>query len=92
MGINISSAKAQANKARDCSSELSKIRNYFNQKKSELNSAWRADEIKYINNAIEKMNQKLNRVSSELDSIASDIISVAYEIKQEEEKEEKDKA
>jgi len=92
MGISIVSAKFQASKARGYADDVSRVKNNINNKRSDINSAWHADEVKYINAAIEKMNQKLTKVSSELDAIASDIVSVAYEIKREEEEKERAKA
>jgi uncharacterized protein YukE len=92
MGINMNSAKRNSSKAREYASDMDRIKNNLNQKKADLMSAWRADEMKYVNNAIEKTNQKLNSISSELDAIAADILSVAYEIKQEEEERERQAA
>jgi uncharacterized protein YukE len=85
MGINVSLANSQANKISEYESTLREIKGSLNNFKVYLNSAWQAQEMIYINNAIDSINREITSLSSSLDSLSSDIIRTANEIRREEE-------
>ena len=85
MSINISFENSQANKISDYISNLREMRNKLNEIKNNLNNAWRAEEMLYINNNIESIETEISRLWSTLDSLSADIITTALEIKREEE-------
>lgn len=88
MGINVSLAKSQANKISNYESVLKSIKSNLNGLKCNLNNEWQAQEMVYINNAIDNINSDISRSASALDSLSHDISNTAYEIKEEEEERE----
>ncbi|WP_223592659.1 WXG100 family type VII secretion target [Neobacillus bataviensis] len=84
MKINVGAASSQASRIREYSSELREVRNKLTALQGSLSSGWQAEEIRYINQSIEKINREIVSASSVLNSIAPDIVSAAYEIKREE--------
>jgi predicted nucleic acid-binding Zn-ribbon protein len=85
MGINVGLASSQAESIRQYASALRDIRNSLNQYKASLNNAWQADEMHYVNLAIDQVIQLAQSLSADLDSVSGEIVSVANEIRQEEE-------
>lgn len=88
MGVNVGLARSQANKMRDYASDLRDIRNSMKDFRANLNYLWQAEEMIYINNAIDKIDMEILHLYNLIDSLGDDIISVAYEIKREEEERE----
>lgn len=84
MGINVGRAISQANALGSYADQLIDIKRRLNQFKGTVNNGWKADEVTYLNSAIDRINNEITRISNQLDSINSAIISVAYEIRQEE--------
>ena len=85
MGVNVGLARSQARKMHDYVSNLRNIRNSMKDFKTNLNYLWQAEEMIYINNAIDKIDMEILHLYNLIDSLGDDIISVAYEIKREEE-------
>ncbi|RJX39132.1 hypothetical protein D3P09_16705 [Paenibacillus pinisoli] len=85
MGINVVQANSQASSISRYASDLRGIKSSLLQYKSEINSAWQSREMKYVNQALDKLNIELSTICSDLDSLSSDIVAVAREIQQEEE-------
>jgi uncharacterized protein YukE len=85
MGINVGLALSQAAKLREQADALLGIKTSLLHVKSSLNSSWQAEEMVYIQRALDSINQEIGALSSELDSLSSTIQATAYEIKREEE-------
>ncbi|MFD0671941.1 hypothetical protein [Cohnella sp. GCM10027633] len=86
MGISVSSAQSQANSLRAQATAIRDLANSLHNEKGDLNVAWQASEMKYVNMAIERIVIELRDLGTEIDSIAGDVVSVAYEIKAEEDR------
>lgn len=89
MGISVSLANKQAKSIRSNASELRIIQNNLKKIKADLNKCWIAEEMTYINLALDNAIGKLSSLAAKLDGISSDVISVAEQIKREEEEEER---
>ncbi|MCD1257381.1 hypothetical protein B5M42_000840 [Paenibacillus athensensis] len=85
MGINVEAARSQANRLSQYASTLNEVYRNLESLRVNLNQAWQADEMTYINAAITQMLNELSVCSSSLSSIGSDVYAVALEIKHEEE-------
>ena len=64
-------------------SSLRNSSNSLNGFKASLNFEWQAEEMKYINNAIDSINRKIIKLASDIDSIDSDIECNVQEIRAE---------
>lgn len=87
MGINVGEAVRQANKLENSADNLRVANNSLESLQSTLNSAWQADEMVYVNRAINEINKDLLNIVNQLNKVESQIVSTAYEIKREEERE-----
>lgn len=87
MGINVGEAVRQANKLENYADNLRVANNSLESLQSTLNSAWQADEMVYVNRAINEINKDLLNIVNQLNKVESQIFSTAYEIKREEERE-----
>ncbi len=85
MGINVELANAQAGTCRNYAAELRELRNSLLQFKSGLDQAWQAEEMQYVNDAIDQILHEIYGVSNQIDELGGDVISVANEIRREEE-------
>jgi uncharacterized membrane protein YukC len=90
--INISLANNQIGSLNNYADELRTACNNLQSYKKALNNNWIAQEMIYINLAIEKILSELGSLSSDLHGEANDINSSAKEIKAAEEKAAKEKA
>jgi archaellum component FlaC len=84
MGIGLWLANRQANQVRKNMELLNRVNNSLSSLKTDLNNNWQAQEMVYINIAIEKYLSEVSNLSSKLSSLYSDIIDVANQIAQEE--------
>jgi uncharacterized protein YukE len=89
MGIDVSRATSQAHKINEYAAQLRDTQNALNNYKANLNSAWQAEEMIYVNRAIDNINSEINNLSSTLDSLGNDIVTTANEIRREEEERER---
>lgn len=85
MGVNIGFANAQGGKLKEYATRLQEAKTGLHTLKASLHQGWQAEEIRYINNAIENMERELEIVIKELRAVGSDVSSIANEIKREEE-------
>jgi len=85
MGINVEAARTQANRLSQYASTLNEVYRNLESLRVNLNQAWQADEMAYINVAIGQMLGELSSCSSSLSSLSSDVYAVALEIRHEEE-------
>ncbi|XID94300.1 hypothetical protein ACF3MZ_07185 [Paenibacillaceae bacterium WGS1546] len=84
MGINVGAAVSQASSLSGYASALSGIVNSLGHNKALLAQAWNAEEMRYVQLALDRIANELALASSELQSLSGDIVSVANEIRQEE--------
>ncbi|WP_186577129.1 hypothetical protein [Aquibacillus kalidii] len=92
MGISISAAINQAEKLENTADGLQKVANSLITIKSDVNIAWKAQEVWRVNSVIESYIADIKRLSTDLQSLKSDIINTAYDIKREEEERERAEA
>jgi uncharacterized protein YukE len=85
MKINVGLAYSQANRISDYAQELNEIKSRLQDFKGNLNSGWQAQEMMYINNAINSISREISELQTLLFSIGPDIVAAANEIKREEE-------
>ncbi|MBT2691804.1 WXG100 family type VII secretion target [Bacillus sp. ISL-55] len=85
MKINVGQAYSQANRISDYAQELNEIKSRLQDFKGNLNSGWQAQEMTYINNAINSISREISELQTLLFSIGPDIVAAANEIKSEEE-------
>jgi uncharacterized protein YukE len=85
MGISLSSAYSQAAKAGGAADSAESIAVKLNNLQATLNANWNADEMKIVNQAIDKMERDLRQQARLLQTLESDIQDVAREIQREEE-------
>lgn len=85
MKINVGQAYAQANRINEYAQELNEIKSRLQDFKGNLNSGWQAQEMVYINNAINSISREISELQTLLFSIGPDIVAVANEIRREEE-------
>jgi len=85
MGIDISRARYQANRISNCANVLRDTRRSLESFRESLNPAWQAEEMIYVNRAIQSITNEMSSLASTLSSLESEIISIAYQIKSEEE-------
>lgn len=84
MGISVFWARSQANDISGNASELRTIKSKLENIKGDINNGWTAEEIAYVNSAIDAIGQKLTNLATKLDGISSDIVAAAEQIKREE--------
>ena len=84
MSINVNLANAQANQLSTNISQLSQAKNNLEDYKNSLNSNWQADEMSFINQAIERIMEQINSTMNAIDSLVNDVRDTAAEIKREE--------
>lgn len=89
MGINVQAAHSQANKINHYASTLRDVQQHLTQTRGSLNNGWQAQEMLYVNQAIEEMCRDMTALASKLEGISSDISSAADGIRREEEAKEK---
>ncbi|MBI0578058.1 hypothetical protein IEC97_11875 [Neobacillus cucumis] len=92
MGINVHAAHSQANKISHYASTLRDVQQHLVRARGNLNHGWQAQEMLYVNQAIEQMSREMAALASKLEGISSDISSAADGIKREEEAKEKAEA
>ena len=85
MKINVGQAYSQANRISEYAQELNEIKSRMQDFKGNLNSGWQAQEMMYINNAINSISREISELQTLLFSIGPDIVAAANEIKREEE-------
>ncbi|WP_226086176.1 hypothetical protein [Mesobacillus sp. S13] len=85
MKINVGQAYSQANRISGYAQELNEIKSRLQDFKGNLNSGWQAQEMTYINNAINNISREISELQTLLFSIGPDIVAAANEIKREEE-------
>ncbi|MBT2678664.1 hypothetical protein J7E38_06585 [Bacillus sp. ISL-35] len=85
MKINVGQAYAQANRISDYAQELNEIKSRLQDFKGNINSGWQAQEMVYINNAINSISREISELQTLLFSIGPDIVAAANEIRREEE-------
>lgn len=85
MKINVGQAYSQANRISGYAQELNEIKSRLQDFKGNLNSGWQAQEMTYINNAINSISREISELQTLLFSIGPDIVAAANEIKREEE-------
>lgn len=85
MKINVAQAYAQASRISDYAQDLNDLKSRLQDFKVNLNSGWKADEMVYINNAIDSISREISELQAALFTIGPDIVSVAKEISTEEE-------
>jgi uncharacterized protein YukE len=83
--INVGQAYSQANRISDYAQDLNDIKSRLQDFKGNLNSGWQAQEMVYINNAINSISREISELQTLLFSIGPDIVAAANEIKREEE-------
>jgi uncharacterized phage infection (PIP) family protein YhgE len=83
--IDVAQAYAQANKISNYASSLNEIKSRMLDFKGNLNSGWQAEEIAYINKAIDSISREISELQTLLLTISPDIVAVANEIRREEE-------
>ena len=84
MSINVNLANAQADQLSTNISQLSQAKNNLEDYKNSLNSNWQADEMSFINQAIERIMEQINSTMNAIDSLVNDVRDTAAEIKREE--------
>jgi len=84
MSINVNLANAQANQLSTNISQLSQAKNNLEDYKNSLNSNWQADEMSFINQAIDRIMEQINSTMNAIDSLVNDVRDTAAEIKREE--------
>lgn len=85
MAINVNLAQSQANQISSYVDVLKTVRNDLHSFHSNINNAWSAEEMIYVNRAIENINREISNLSSALDELGRSIASTAREIRKEEE-------
>lgn len=85
MKINVAQAFSQANRISEYAQELNAVKSGLQDFKGNLNSGWKADEVVYINQAIDSITREVSELQAMLFTIGPDIVSAANEIKNEEE-------
>ncbi|NKE04637.1 hypothetical protein [Mesobacillus selenatarsenatis] len=85
MKINVGQAYSQANRISGYAQELNEIKSRLQDFKGNLNNGWQAQEMTYINNAINSISREISELQTLLFSIGPDIVAAANEIKREEE-------
>lgn len=85
MKINVGQAYSQANRISDYAQDLNDIKSRLQDFKGNLNSGWKAEEMSYVNNAIDSISRGISELQTLLFTIGPDIVSVANEIRREEE-------
>lgn len=89
MGINVVQARHQAQVLASQAKNLHEISNQIVSYESMLNSYWQAEEMKFVNQAINKIQIELRITAATLTQLESTIIHTAQMIRQEEEEEER---
>ncbi|CEG29383.1 hypothetical protein [Bacillus sp. B-jedd] len=89
MGINVGQARHQAQVLASQAKNLHEISNQIVSYESMLNSYWQAEEMKYVNQAINKIEIELRSTAATLTQLESIIIHTAQMIRQEEMEEER---
>ncbi|CAM4339047.1 WXG100 family type VII secretion target [Paenibacillus tarimensis] len=84
MGINVGLASSQAGQLRQQASELSASLNNLAQFKAQLGQGWKAEEVAYINQAIDSIHKEITQLAAALNSLGGDIVQTAQEIREEE--------
>ena len=77
--------KKREGKSMNYGNSLRDISRSLNSFKANLNNDWQAEEMQYINNAIDSINRELLSLAANLDSLSSDISYTAQEIRREDE-------
>ncbi|MDQ6595109.1 hypothetical protein E2K98_03950 [Bacillus salipaludis] len=85
MGINVHAAHSQANKISHYASTLRDVQQHLVRARGNLNNGWQAEEMLYVNQAIEQMSRDMAALASKLEGISSDVRSAANDINREEE-------
>lgn len=85
MKINVSQAYSQANRISEYASSLNDIKSRLLDFKGNINSGWQAEEMVYINKAIDSISREISELQALLLTIGPDIVEAANEIKREEE-------
>lgn len=83
--IDVGLAVAQASRLRAYADTLRGIKGELGNIGGSLSHSWQAEEMVFVQNAINKINIEISNVSSELMSLGSSIQAAAYEIRREEE-------
>lgn len=89
MGINVGQARHQAQELASQAKYLHEISNQIVSYESMLNSYWQAEEMKYVNQAINKIQIEVRSTAAKLTQLGSNILHTAQMISQEEMEEER---
>lgn len=84
MSVDVNSANYQAGQLRNYSLQLNSISDSLKNYKSTIDTNWKGDEVKLIDNAIDKINRRIQNLQQNLNSTANNIINSANQIRQEE--------
>ena len=84
MAINTWLVNSQSSKLQDCSSKFANIGRGMTNVKENIGCHWQADEMSYVNFAIEEIINDISKLRDELEELNIDIRAVANEIVAEE--------
>ena len=84
MSIDMGAVSKQVEMLRKCRDEIIVIKSQLLSRKEELNNIWCANEMQYINIAIDKIDASLLAVSRDIENVQKEINSAANEILEEE--------
>lgn len=82
--INEKLTNKQINNISTYINNLNKAKNKIISLEKEINSSWKADEVRYINNALDKVTLEITKVTKMMDSLKIDISKALSSIKGEE--------
>lgn len=82
--INEKLTNKQINNISTYINNLNKAKNKIISLEKEINSSWKADEVRYINNALDKVTLEIAKVTEMMNSLKYDISKALISIKGEE--------
>ncbi|WP_251551954.1 hypothetical protein [Neobacillus muris] len=88
MKLDVANETAKARRIGNYEDTLQSIKNSLEGFKTNVNSGWKAEEMRYFNSAIDQVTSRLAKIAPQLSSIESDIISTAKAIRREEDEKE----
>ncbi len=84
MSVDINLANYQAGQLRNYSLQLNGVVDSLKNYKSTIDINWQGNEVKLIDNAIDKINRRIQNLQQNMNSTANNIINSANQIRQEE--------
>ena len=85
MAIDLDAIRAQQRELNMISDEVASTKRKLILYKDSLDAAWKSNEIKGIDNAVEDVVRRLNRLTKDLEDLGHDVMTAGDEIRQEEE-------